>query len=303
LFFAFLLLFASYIMMIAASQTAAAEMADEGSENEFYMVQAVTEPDGTMLHEAAHVVESLDEQLLIAVRASSKDDVKALLTQGAMLHELAKAADLSIEMKTLVGESLAALYSAQCESLSGYLAYKGSFINKNAPITAVNSQRGLLRLVHADGSLSGWRTSGEHYNYRWPTPIRCSCTHVRPELTTAVESLSADHIVSVCARADQSYRLDSASLPDVVTCNSTGNITVFSKAGAVLETALSLQHSSITNVQTLASGYDQFVVIGTSVHDGVIHIWEFMKNIHITINTGTTTHHICCTNFSRRVEL
>jgi hypothetical protein len=278
---------------------AAVGMAEDRIEDEFYMVQAVTEPDGTMLHEAAHVVESLDEQLLIAVRACSKDDVKALLTQGATLHELAKATDLSIEMKTLVGESLAALYSAQSESLSSYLAYKGSFINKNASITAVNSQRGLLRLLHADASLSEWRTSGEHYNYRWPTPIRRVFTYVQPESTTAVESLPADHIVSVCARAEQSYMRSSANLPDVVTCSSTGKITVFSKAGAVLETALSLQHSSITNVQALPSGYGQFVVIGTSVHDGVIHIWELMNNIHVTINTGTLTFHIYCNDTLR----
>jgi hypothetical protein len=278
-------------------------MVEEGVEDEFCIVLAVTEPYSTILHEAAHVVESSDDKLLIAVRACNKDDVKALLTQGATLHAVAKATDLSIEMKALLGESLAALYSAQCESLSGYLAYKGSFINKSAPITAVTSQRGCLRLVHTDGSLSEWRTSAQHYNYQLPTPIRCSFTREVQAETSTVESM-LEHIVSVCARGGEAYMLDKATLPDVVAFSSTGKITVYSKAGAVLETALSIQHSSITNVQTLPSCYSQFVVIGTSMHDVIIHIWELMQNIHVTINTGTTiTHHRYYNNFARHVDL
>jgi hypothetical protein len=137
-------------------------VAEDYEEEDFCVVHALEEPCGTALPDAEHV-DSLDEQLLIAVQACNKDDVKALLRQGATLHRLAKETQLTAEMKTVVGESLAALYSAECD------ARQGSFMNRGAPIAALLHTDSSLRLVQADSTLSEWQwneVAGSRYKPR-----------------------------------------------------------------------------------------------------------------------------------------
>eukprot|EP00953_Heterococcus_sp_UTEX-ZZ885_P026499 14303-Heterococcus_DN1.PRE.1 len=78
------------------------------------MVEDLAE-DFCVVHAASENGESLGEKLLVAVRACALD-VTALLKEGASLHQLAERADLSSEMKMVVAESLAALYSAECDT-------------------------------------------------------------------------------------------------------------------------------------------------------------------------------------------
>eukprot|EP00953_Heterococcus_sp_UTEX-ZZ885_P009589 5640-Heterococcus_DN1.PRE.3 len=69
----------------SCAQTTAADVAEDHVEEDFCVVHALKEPCGTALPDDGRA-ESLDEQLLIAVQACNKDDVKALLRQGATLH-------------------------------------------------------------------------------------------------------------------------------------------------------------------------------------------------------------------------
>jgi hypothetical protein len=204
-------------------------------EDDFHVVHAVAESDGTMLQGAAHAAERLDEKLLIAVRACKRDDVKALLKQGATLHELAKATDLSIEMKTLLGESLAALYSAECDALSSYVAYKGSFINSSAPISLLLQRWRRLSLWHADGSMSEWNSSADRC---YPAQ---ACTFRFDKATTFNQS--NDRLVSICARPEL-YRTDNAAVPDVAKCNSTGYIAVYTKQVQLLRSQYSTSYGA-----------------------------------------------------------
>jgi hypothetical protein len=270
-------------VLSASLQTAAAEMAENHVEDEFLVVHAVTEPDGTVQHEA---VESLDEKLLAAVRASNQDDVKALLKEGATLHELAEATDLSFEMKTLVGESLAALYSAECTSLTGYLAYRGSFLYRGAPIAVLTQRCYQLSLVHADGSLSSWRSSADRGS------LQASLSFTLVKATAFYEAHA--QVVSMCVSSGESYGLDNAEQPDVATCSRTGLITVWSKAGAALK-KITGRDIRVDNIETIPLPYsfgvllglgEQFAIVGTSLSSEIIHLWHLTRDAHATINTG-----------------
>jgi hypothetical protein len=128
--------------------------------------------DYFVVHAASENGESLGEKLLVAVRACKQDDVTALLKEGASLHQLAERTDLSNEMKMVVAESLAALYSAECATYDRIkTSYLGGFVNTSAPITSLAHSRhvyDILRLVHADGTQSEWQAKVHGYRANAP---------------------------------------------------------------------------------------------------------------------------------------
>jgi hypothetical protein len=224
-----------------------AGMAEDHAEDDFYVVHADADSDGTALQQA----ESLEEKLLVAVRACNQDDMTALLKQGATLHQLAKRTDLTIEMKTVVGESLAALYSAECATDDRFMrtAYQGSFMNTSAPIiSSVHLHHGNdnLRLVHADGSLSNWHSEG---GYRPKKPFYSF------EFNFTVDA-QAD-FVSICERR-RSSKSSGSKEPYIAICSKAGIIKTYTKAGVLLTTSSRTNIDSIQTVPDRNTLYSDF---------------------------------------------
>jgi hypothetical protein len=260
------------------SQTAAASVTEDHVENDFHIVHAVTEPDGTTLQDAVHA-ESLDEKLLIAVRACNREDVKALLKEGATLHKLAKATNLSAEMKTVVGESLAALYSAECDAATGFQAYKGSFMNRVVPIASVTQVQDALVLLHADGSVSIWQPNAGLSSQDKP----CSKFKLQQIVMFGSDGTS---IVSVCEVPVNELKPNDATAPHAATCSKAGTITLWSKAGVALK---ALRIPGIDNIQALSildESHSKFVLIGTCVTSSDIYLYDLIDNIDVTVHTG-----------------
>jgi WD40 repeat protein len=239
--------------------------------------QKLTAQSRTTAHD-----ESLDEKLLYAVRACKRDDVQALLTQGATLHEVVKATNLSSEMKAIVGESLAVLYSAQCDTPGILAPYSGSFINTSAAIAQLVHSRDVLSLLHTDGSLSEWQSVKEPYSSSLTAP----CYQFKLNKTI---NYVHDSVVSMCGHSGKAYYL---TTPNRATCSKAGVITTWSTAGTALDTSASTSIDSIQTVPNQTEYSNEFVMIGTSVQDGVIHLWDLKKKKRrVTIDTGNRTKH------------
>jgi hypothetical protein len=261
-------------LLQAQAQAAPLAKAEDQIEDNFHIVHAVTEAGGT----------SFDEKLLIAVRACNRADVQTLLTEGATLHEMAKATNLTAEMKEVVGESLAALYSAQalhsaqCDTPSTSASCKGSFINTSAPIAQLVHGQDVLSLLHADGSLSEWR-SERKYN-------RLHAQYYLFELNKTT-NYAQDSVVSFCGKPTRAYGLKT---PYRATCSKAGTVTTWSTAGVALDTSACTNIDNIQTVPNEREYSDGFIMIGTSVNNGIIHLWDLQNKQRVTIHTGTGTN-------------